>query len=247
MKTKFLPLVFFISLMIGCSSDADVLLDDVASNDDGMEQNEGPDAGDDSMDSGDGSDAGDDGMDSGDGSDAGDDGMDSGDGSDTGDDGMDSGDGSDAGDAGDDNMDGDDMPSSSPIVGLWTLTDLVIQDGVSSIELTLADVALDLLVADECDVATFDFAADGSLITTTKINNIDLNSTSISCPTESEMIDSMWMLDGDQLTIATEDVDDQTITIQLEGDVLTVSGADVNVVEGQVFEGADLVFERVVM
>ena len=144
----------------------------------------------------------------------------------------------------DDNGDGSSNEDS--IVGTWELSQLsIINEATAPDELLLAKDILDVFMALQCELITLTFNADGTLTTRSAAGDIDINNTGggalIPCPDTFETETVSWSLEGDQLTITDSSGLEDTTTIQLNGDTLTVAGEDF---EEESFTGADIVFQR---
>ncbi|MEK6152088.1 lipocalin family protein [Flavobacteriaceae bacterium 3-367] len=149
-------------------------------------------------------------------------------------------------DSEDDN--GNETPTEDALVGTWDLTTIEIDDSVTNDDLEFAKGIVEALVAQDCDLLTLTFAADGTLTIVERDFSgvsIDVNSggdgLSIACPETQETDTVNWSLDGDQLTITFEDQTQETVTIQLSGNTLTV-GAEF--VDEDNLAGAEAVFEK---
>lgn len=133
---------------------------------------------------------------------------------------------------------GMDSLAVSPIVGTWLLTDVQIEEE-SSTQLNLFEEIVDELNAENCALLTFEFDAEGTVTATDKISYLEINGgltgLDVSCPTESDMATSIWRLEGDQLTFINENAEEETITVQIEGDTMVIAGNefdDENLTEG---------------
>ncbi|KQC30045.1 lipocalin family protein [Flagellimonas eckloniae] len=144
-----------------------------------------------------------------------------------------------------DSSDDTDTPEGDTLVGTWVLTDLTVDSGVDDDDLDFAKEILLFLQGEGCDIVTFTFNESGTLMSDSKINNLSINvgvgGLDVPCPTESDEEDSLWVLDGDQLTISREGEEDQVITIQLEGNTLIIPGESV---DENNYAGADAVFTK---
>ena len=144
----------------------------------------------------------------------------------------------------DDNGTGPD--SANPLVGTWVLTDLRIDSGVNNDDLDFAQQIIAFLQGIDCDLLTFTFNENGTVTSVNRANflsiNAGMNGLEIPCPTESETENSVWSLEGNQLTFINENMEEETITIAFEGDnTLIIAGADI---DPENFTGADAVFTR---
>ena len=146
---------------------------------------------------------------------------------------------------GDDN--GNEGPNSAnPLVGTWVLTDLRIDMGVNNDDLDFAQQIIAFLQGIDCDLITFTFNEDGTVTSENRANFLSINAGAggldIPCPTESETENSVWSLEGNQLTFINENMEEETITVTFEGDnTLIIAGADI---DAENFAVADAVFTR---
>ena len=62
----------------------------------------------------------------------------------------------------------------------------------------------------------------------------------VPCPQESVMETAQWVLEGNQLTITGAE-EEETITIELEGNTMVILGEEIN---AQNYTGAEAVFTR---
>lgn len=146
--------------------------------------------------------------------------------------------------------DSEDEPNveATSLVGTWELIDVKINESTASDPLKFAKGIADVLIEDDCDLWTFTFNADESLVSENKFNyiEVDLNNTgdglSVPCPTNQDVDATTYSLDGDQLTFADGILSSETITIDLEGNTLTIAGDDL---DPNNLSGSELVFSRI--
>ncbi len=134
------------------------------------------------------------------------------------------------------------------LLGTWVLTDLRIDENTNDDDLNFAKQLLDAFSALDCDIVTFTFRNDNTVTSEDKTNFIIQNVTagagglSVDCPTESVSETTTWSLDGDQLTFINDDLEEETITIELEDEnTLIIAGSDINTNN---YTGADAVFTK---
>nr|WP_298994480.1 lipocalin family protein [uncultured Allomuricauda sp.] len=142
--------------------------------------------------------------------------------------------------------DNDAMNSENRLVGTWVLTDLRIDSGVDDDDLDFGKEIIAFLQGIDCDLITFTFNEDGTVTSVDRASfisiNVGMNGLDIPCPTESDTENSVWSLEGNQLTFINENLEEETITIAFEGDnTLIIAGEDI---DAQNFTGADAVFTR---
>jgi hypothetical protein len=139
----------------------------------------------------------------------------------------------------------DQMLETSALVGTWNMTDVRFEEDPMDTSLNLADEIIDQLVEENCFLVTFAFNADGTATGENKVNYIEINASptglDVPCPEQSDIETTLWTLVGDQLTFINEDQEEETITIQLEGNTLILAGDDIN---AENYTGAEAVFTR---
>lgn len=142
----------------------------------------------------------------------------------------------------------DDTFGANDLVGLWTLTDLRIDSGVSDLELALArDIVLAFRDQD-CDILTFDFATNNTYVAEDKINYLEENITigeggllMVECPEQTDTESAEWTFSGSSLTLFEEGGDSQTIPVIVEDDnTILIPGEVID----ESYAGADGVFVR---
>ncbi|MEB8328732.1 lipocalin family protein [Flavobacteriaceae bacterium KMM 6897] len=138
--------------------------------------------------------------------------------------------------------DKDNVMGTSSIEGTWDVAELKVNDSNNQ-DLLFAKGIFDVLIAQDCDLLVLTFKADGTLITRSGVNDIeiDFNATSIPCPASFEEEDATWSLDGDQLTITDATGLAETATIQLNSSSLIVAGEDI---EAESLTGTEIIFKR---
>jgi len=139
----------------------------------------------------------------------------------------------------------DEMLETSALVGTWNMTDVRFEEDPNDTSLNLADEIVDQLVNENCFLVSFTFNADGTASADNKVNFIQVNAgpmgLDVPCPDQSDVETTTWSLVGDQLTFINEDLEEETITIQLEGNTLILAGDDIN---AENYTGAEVVFTR---
>ncbi len=137
---------------------------------------------------------------------------------------------------------------ASDLLGLWQLTDLRIDPNVDDIELTLARDILLAAVVQDCNVLSFLFSDNNTVVSESKLDYIADNITiggggmiTVDCPDETDTENSEWTLSGSSLTIFVEGGDSETIAIILEDDnTLIISGENID----ELYTGSDAVFTK---
>lgn len=148
----------------------------------------------------------------------------------------------------DDNNEGDNemVDSTNDLIGTWLLTDLRIDSGVDDDDLDFAKEIITFLNGIDCELITFTFNADNTVISDSKANFISIDvgagGLDIPCPTESTSESSTWRLEGSQLTFINENMEEETVTITIEnGTTLILPGESI---DEDNYAGADAVFTK---
>ncbi|WP_394973553.1 lipocalin family protein [uncultured Croceitalea sp.] len=133
---------------------------------------------------------------------------------------------------------------ASTLVGTWNMTDVRFPDDPNDTSLNLADEIVDQLVQENCFLVSFTFNADGSVSSEDKVNFIEVNSgpmgLDVPCPDNSTVETAEWVLEGNQLTLTGAN-QEETITIELDGNTLIIAGEEIN---AQNYAGAEAVFTK---
>ncbi|WP_431125801.1 hypothetical protein [Flagellimonas flava] len=139
----------------------------------------------------------------------------------------------------------DTSEGANGLLGTWALTDILIDPAVNDDDLNFAKEIIAFLQNENCDLVILSFNDSGTLESENKIDHLSINvgtgGLDIPCPTESDEENSLWVLDGDQLTISREGEDDEVITIQLDGNTLIIPGESV---DANNYDGAEAVFTK---
>ncbi|MDV7139945.1 lipocalin family protein [Maribacter sp. TH_r10] len=142
----------------------------------------------------------------------------------------------------------DEAISEGSIVGTWKFQELNIDNADSPDEIRLANDVIEVLVASGCEILVFDFKSDNTVTASAKDfteTGRDINAEGtgllIECPSDVETSSSVWELDGDQLTFVDENGLEETITIKLDGDTLTIPA---EIVDEDNLDGAEAIFIR---
>ena len=135
---------------------------------------------------------------------------------------------------------------TNELIGTWLLTDLRIDSGVDDDDLDFAQQIIAFLNGIDCELITFTFNADNTVVSDSKADFISINvgagGLDIPCPTESTSESSTWRLEGNQLTFINEDMQEETVTISIEdGTTLILPGESI---DPNNYSGADAVFTK---
>ncbi|NNC34883.1 MAG: hypothetical protein HKO09_08410 [Croceitalea sp.] len=136
--------------------------------------------------------------------------------------------------------------ASFSLNGTWALTDIRYENNTDNTDLIFAQQILEVLVDQSCDLTTFTFNADGTVVAESKLEYLEFNAGAngleVPCPEQSIIENSLWSLDGDQLTVINDQQEEETITITFEGNnTFIISGEEV---DASNYVGADAVFNR---
>jgi len=122
---------------------------------------------------------------------------------------------------------------SNSLIGVWTFSNIDADGATGNIK--LSNDILTVLVNSGCDILTYDFNADQTVNVsfrdfTETGNSVNSFGTGllIECPTNVRNSTSVWELEGDQLSFINGNGAIETITINIDGDTLTVPGEVIN-------------------
>ncbi|MEJ1222717.1 lipocalin family protein [Sediminicola sp. 1XM1-17] len=126
--------------------------------------------------------------------------------------------------------------------GTWDVAELKVSDSNNQ-DLLFAKGIFDVLIAQDCDLLALTFNADGTLVTRSGVNDIqiDFSATSVPCPVNFQEEEATWSLEGDQLTITDATGMSETATIELRNSTLIVAGEDI---EAESLTGTEIVFKK---
>lgn len=140
------------------------------------------------------------------------------------------------------------MVDETNLTGRWDATELRIDDTTASDDEKNARDLLAFLTARDCYIISLQFNADLTVVTENSLNYLEVNMNStgtgidIPCPEQQDVYSTTFSFDGEVLTIVEEDGTTTDTAISLDGNILIVDAADLNIPE---FTGsAQLVFER---
>ena len=134
------------------------------------------------------------------------------------------------------------------IVGVWQASELKINNDTASDEEKNAKDLLDYLTAMDCYVLTFDFKEDLNVVIENSLAYIELTFNSdgsgfgIPCPTEKDTESTVYSYGEGVLSYVDDEGQTVTMEVTIEGDVMMVDAADLNLLELEA--GAQLVFKR---
>ncbi len=135
---------------------------------------------------------------------------------------------------------------TSSLIGLWSFSELDTDGATGNVE--LSNDILTVLVAGGCDILTYDFKSDMTVTASVRDytetgNSVNDSGTGllIECPSDVVTTTSVWALDGDQLSFINSDGEIETITIELDGDVLIIPG---EVINEDNLSGTDAIFTK---
>ncbi len=134
------------------------------------------------------------------------------------------------------------------IVGVWQAYELKVNNDTASEDEKNARDLLAYLTAKDCYVLTFDFKEDLNVIIHNSLAYIELAFDSdgsgfgIPCPTERDTEATVYSYEEGVLTYVDDEGQTITMEVTIEGDIMLVDAADLEVLE--VEAGAQLVFKR---
>lgn len=119
------------------------------------------------------------------------------------------------------------------VVGVWEFKELDVTGATGNID--WAEDVLTKLVADDCDVVTFDFKENKTVEASVRdftTTGVDVNPAGggllIECPEIVEVATTIWSLDGSTLTFINDNLEEEMIKIELTADTLTIPGEYIN-------------------
>lgn len=140
------------------------------------------------------------------------------------------------------------MVSEANLTGRWEATELRVDETSGTDDEKNARDFLEFLTARECYIVTLEFNSDLTAVTENSLNYLEINVNSggtgidIPCPDQKDIINTTYSFDGEILTIVEEDGTTTETAITLDGDVLIINGADLNI--PQLTSSTDVVFTR---
>jgi hypothetical protein len=123
--------------------------------------------------------------------------------------------------------------ASTAILGTWDATELVIDNATASDNTKFAKGILDLLTDKDCYVVTLTFNEDLTASASNSANYVEVNATGtgldIPCPTEADIESSTYTFDGTTVTTTKSNGEVLNINVSIDGDVMTVDAADLEI------------------
>ena len=132
--------------------------------------------------------------------------------------------------------------SEISLVGTWEVSDVTREES-SNVSLP-QEIAKDL-ISQGCSLFTYTFNSDNTFVGKSKLNHIEVNATAtgleVDCPEQTDTLVGLWELNEDELTI-TDPNGDKTVTkIALDGNKLTIAGEDI---DEDNYAGLNVVFAK---
>ncbi len=149
----------------------------------------------------------------------------------------------------DDNSSADNANTEDAIVGAWDATALQIDNDTASDEAKNGRDALDFLTAKDCFIITFIFNSDASAIAENSVNYLEIGVNSegtgldIPCPDQKDIDNSVYTIDGNQLSIVDNQGMTITTTVSIDGDTMSVDASDLDIPNFNA-TGAKLIFKK---
>jgi hypothetical protein len=127
----------------------------------------------------------------------------------------------------------DDEINATELIGVWKFSKLDIANATGNVK--LANDVLTVLVATGFDILNYNFKSDQTVTASLRDfteTGRDVNSGGtgllIQCPSNVQTSTGIWELNGDKLSFIDANGNKETVTIQIDGDTLTVPGEVVN-------------------
>ncbi|WP_047418911.1 lipocalin family protein [Cellulophaga sp. Hel_I_12] len=123
----------------------------------------------------------------------------------------------------------EDAMIASNLVGVWEFSELDTANATGNVNL-INDILMNL-VASGCDILSYDFKSDQTVTAsyrdfTETGRDVNLGGTGllIECPSNVIMTSGVWELNGDQLSFIDTSGSIETVTIEIDGNTLTIPG-----------------------
>ncbi|MDP5062382.1 MAG: hypothetical protein NWP64_10735 [Maribacter sp.] len=127
----------------------------------------------------------------------------------------------------------EDEINSTAILGTWVATELIIDNETASDDVKFGKQILDFLSNKDCYIITLQFNEDLSATASNSANYVEVNATAdgldIPCPTETDTNESTYVFDGKTVTTIDENGEELVIGVTIEGNVMTVDAADLDI------------------
>ncbi|MGO4918417.1 hypothetical protein [Maribacter spongiicola] len=127
----------------------------------------------------------------------------------------------------------EDEINSTAILGTWEATELIIDNETASDDVKFGKQILDFLSNKDCYIITLQFNEDLSATASNSANYVEVNATAdgldIPCPTETDTNESTYVFDGKTVTTIDENGEELVIGVTIEGNVMTVDAADLDI------------------
>ncbi|MEZ4968662.1 MAG: hypothetical protein R2814_03170 [Flavobacteriaceae bacterium] len=142
----------------------------------------------------------------------------------------------------------DNNSEEDSIVGVWQAYELKVNNDTASNDEKNARDLLAFLTAKECYVLSFDFKQDLTVTIENSIQYLEIglnsegNGFDIPCPTEKDTETTVYVYAEGKLTYTDEDWQEVSVSIAIEGDVMTVDAADLDI--PNLNAGGQLIFKR---
>ncbi|RTE55045.1 hypothetical protein EHW67_00285 [Arenibacter aquaticus] len=144
------------------------------------------------------------------------------------------------------NDSGDAEPKAENIIGVWQAYELRINYDTASDDEKNAKDLLDYLTAKDCYVLTFNFKEDLNVVIDNSLAYLELTFSSdglgFPCPAEKDTETTVYSYEEGVLSYVDDDGQTLTMEVSIDGDVMMVDAADLDVLE--VEAGGQLVFKR---
>tara|TARA_R110002050_G_scaffold204007_1_gene339210 strand:- start:10032 stop:10532 length:501 start_codon:yes stop_codon:yes gene_type:complete len=142
----------------------------------------------------------------------------------------------------------DDNSKEDSIVGVWQAYELKVNNDTASDDEKNARDLLAFLSAKKCYVLSFDFKEDLTVIIENSVQYLEIglnskgNGFDIPCPTEKDTETTVYVYADGKLTYTDEDQQEISVAITIDGDVMTLDAADLDI--PNLNAGGQLIFKR---
>lgn len=128
------------------------------------------------------------------------------------------------------------------IVGIWQAHELKVNNDTASDDEKNARDLLGYLTAKECYVLSFNFKVDLTVIIENSVEYLERDGFNIPCPTEKDIETTVYVYENGELTYTDENQQIVTVNVIIDGDIMTVDAADLNI--PNLNAGGQLIFKR---
>ncbi|MCM4152869.1 hypothetical protein DHD05_14835 [Arenibacter sp. N53] len=141
-----------------------------------------------------------------------------------------------------------DKSKEDTIVGIWQAHELKVNNDTASDDEKNARDLLNFLTLKDCYVLSFNFKEDLTVIIDNSVQYLEIglnsegNGFDIPCPTEKDTETTVYVYADGKLTYTDEDQQIVTVDVAIDGDVMTVDAAGLDI--PNLNAGGQLIFKR---